>query len=457
MCQCVNRVFPISYRRYSTSTKKPLRGDVYMKGRGRKSKKKMKRKKTANADTPSEVKSYSFRCFLVAALVLLGFVAVVQHTSFFDSPPSPMYQVDSDDPTASTIVYTNDDGKQDQTDETDQPDRNNPALRGEAKTTENDDTGKQAVVTPHTNNGPNDDSHFAEKPTDSSATSATPTTTTTTATTTPFVATLKDDGTFEEPPKGGQVLRILVLTYSRPKSLQRLLTSLNKADYRDDTIHLDIWIDRKTNQPPDEKTIRHSETTCKQWQYGTCTVHVRSKNVGLQVQWLTSWNDSIQKMKSGAGLTKDTKEIALILEDDLKVSKHYWRWLKFCHASYGSRKDFAGCTLQRASLCAKRCAVLKGGPSNAGSNFMYPLLGSWGYSPGAAHWTRFTAWTKEFIASGKKPYVNGLTPTDWYVGALRCRVVVLLGFCFFCFFFLSHSFGYFVFCFCSLCQQVQVI
>ena len=201
------------------------------------------------------------------------------------------------------------------------------------------------------------------------------------------VATLKSDGTYQEPPEGGQVVRIIVLTYARATSLKRLLTSLQHADYRKDTAHLHIWVDRKNGGSPDAETITVSKETCAAWKHGDCNVHIREHNVGLRVQWLTTWDASLPN-----GLTEKTLEKSVILEDDLEVSTHFWRWLRYCHASYGHRSDFSGCTLQRAALCAKRCPTLKGGPPNVDSNFMYPLVGSWGYSPGAKHWTKFTKW-----------------------------------------------------------------
>jgi len=202
-----------------------------------------------------------------------------------------------------------------------------------------------------------------------------------------FVATLKSDGTYQEPPEGGQVVRIIVLTYARATSLKRLLTSLQHADYRQDTAHLHIWVDRKNGGAPDAETVSVSKEACAAWKHGDCNVHIREHNVGLRVQWLTTWDASLPN-----GLTEKTLEKSVILEDDLEVSTHFWRWLRYCHASYGHRSDFSGCTLQRAALCAKRCPTLKGGPPNVDSNFMYPLVGSWGYSPGAKHWTKFTKW-----------------------------------------------------------------
>eukprot|EP01048_Picozoa_sp_COSAG05_P013128 COSAG05_NODE_1368_length_5060_cov_5.437412_2_plen_222_part_00 len=44
----------------------------------------------------------------------------------------------------------------------------------------------------------------------------------------------------------------------------------------------------------------------------------------------------------------------------------------------------------------------------------YQLIGTWGYSPKPAHWLRFTAWAREFAASGLRPYVAGTYPGLWY-------------------------------------------
>ena len=46
------------------------------------------------------------------------------------------------------------------------------------------------------------------------------------------------------------------------------------------------------------------------------------------------------------------KEIALILEDDMTVSPHAYRWLKAVHEKYGRRKDFGGVTLYSNSVTA---------------------------------------------------------------------------------------------------------
>ena len=203
--------------------------------------------------------------------------------------------------------------------------------------------------------------------------------------------------------------RVIVLTRNRPDSLSRLLYSLKESFYYGDRVDLDVWIDRLSSGLVDNKTLQVSNDFY--WRYGVKTTHVQESNVGLSTQWKTTWNASLK-----GSLKENTKEIAVILEDDLKVSPFFYKWLKKCHRAYGKRSDFAGCTLQRASLCAKQCKKINGSPPNTTTNFLYPLIGTWGYSPSASSWVEFTNWDKNFK---NKPYVKGLTPTNWYKGFER--------------------------------------
>ena len=53
-----------------------------------------------------------------------------------------------------------------------------------------------------------------------------------------------------------------------------------------------------------------------------------------------------------------------MLEDDLELSKYWYRWAKRAHTAYGagsSTRDIVGYTLQRATLNASGGAGLNGG------------------------------------------------------------------------------------------------
>lgn len=48
-------------------------------------------------------------------------------------------------------------------------------------------------------------------------------------------------------------------------------------------------------------------------------------------------------MSIPGGLKEDTKEIGLIMEDDLEASPEYWRYLKAMHAKYDSYPEIGAC------------------------------------------------------------------------------------------------------------------
>ena len=174
-------------------------------------------------------------------------------------------------------------------------------------------------------------------------------------------------------------------------------------------MHLDIWIDAdpSSSAAPNPAVAAVAQRASASWPFGTCTVHARAANVGLRAQWLQSWAGSTR-------LSWRTREIALFLEDDLQLSPWFWRWLKAAHAAYAKRPDVAGFSLQRAALCAADGCPSGRVPPNGTGPFMYPLVGSWGFSPTLRHWRRFTRWAARFMESGEKPYVSGVVTTRWY-------------------------------------------
>lgn len=202
-------------------------------------------------------------------------------------------------------------------------------------------------------------------------------------------------------------LRVMVLTMNREDELSRLLDSLNRAEYGGDRIDLDIWIDRLPSGGVHLGVLNVSDTL--KWSHGTKTVHVQEQNVGIYEQWTRVWHRSIP-----GGLDETAKEIPLILEEDMEVSRFFWRWLKKAQSALSNRDDIAGVTLQRASYCAKFCPSMQGGPVNDGVPFLYQAIGTWGYSPVARSWVRFVEWLDTFKETKKPPYVDGLLATEVY-------------------------------------------
>ncbi|XP_021359182.1 uncharacterized protein LOC110454129 [Mizuhopecten yessoensis] len=201
-------------------------------------------------------------------------------------------------------------------------------------------------------------------------------------------------------------LRVIVITYNRGNSVLRLLNSLNEADYLGDKVAIDVWIDRSKDG------VIHEETYAKarqfKFKHGIINVHNQTQHAGIYGQWMKTWNPSL-----------DSKEIAVILEDDLTVSKYFYKWLKNVHAKYDSLLYINGFALQGYSM------KHGGGPGQLRAPdenivFMYPILGTWGFSPSRENWIKYVKWYDNMSeVSGFHPTVAGILPTLWYNNFLK--------------------------------------
>ncbi len=202
----------------------------------------------------------------------------------------------------------------------------------------------------------------------------------------------------------GLKARLIVITMDRKSSLQRLLKSAARARYRNACVHMDIWIDRRSeNEDLHRGVVRSARSfVCP---HGMKRVYIRLLPGGLYQQWLWTWD-----------LSKHTDEFAVILEDDLELAPVWFEWLVEARRRYGDDEGVAGFTLQRHLLRSVRnstSSVLTI-PSNT-SVYKYQWLGSWGFAPKRHVWEEFRKWFKDMVQAGKKPYVPGLITTKWYM------------------------------------------
>ena len=141
------------------------------------------------------------------------------------------------------------------------------------------------------------------------------------------------------PPWSGHLdLRIICIVFNRGFSLSRLLKSLNTVDYLGEKVLLEVFIDRskKDNSIHTNTYIAASKFKFK---HGDYRVHNHTRHVGIYGQWMATWKPA-----------PNSKEIALILEDDVTVSPQIYRWLKNVHKKYDYRADIAGYSLQGRSI-----------------------------------------------------------------------------------------------------------
>ncbi|KAL3884476.1 hypothetical protein ACJMK2_024615 [Sinanodonta woodiana] len=197
-------------------------------------------------------------------------------------------------------------------------------------------------------------------------------------------------------------LSMIVIVYNRAASLQRLLQSLNNAHFYGDNIALHVWIDRSQNGTIDSSTYTVArDFTFKHGQY---YVHNQTCHVGIYGQWIGTWYPR-----------NSSSEIAVILEDDLTVSPYFYKWLKVVHNKFDNRPDINGYSLQGISI---KHSIHHGGYLNVNKThkaFLYPILGTWGFSPNNRNWRAFSDWYMMVRGDPSfQPYVEGIHPSVWY-------------------------------------------
>lgn len=198
--------------------------------------------------------------------------------------------------------------------------------------------------------------------------------------------------------------RLIVLTMDRPGSLKRLLASLVAADYGEDHVNLDIWIDCRDGAAVDSQVLEAAREV--EWKQGSKVIHKRLENAGLYHQWIYTWN-----------ITEETNEVAVILEDDIEVSRAFYQWLRLVRQEYAQDTDVGAFTLQRSTLRPRQIKGVASGPLSIPKEhvvFKYRLLGTWGFAPQRDQWVEFRKWFEEKRRRGEKPYVDKLVTTEWY-------------------------------------------
>jgi hypothetical protein len=193
--------------------------------------------------------------------------------------------------------------------------------------------------------------------------------------------------------------RIIVLTYNRPDSLTKCLSHLERLDTLGDQIGIDIWIDRAKDGKVDERTLEVSRNFKSKWTNGRTCVHVQERNAYIIGQWVDTWRPR-----------ENSRELALLLEDDIDISPLTYKWLKLMDSRFRSEPDVAGYTLQMEYV-----NFVKGhirpvtGIRKQDNIFLYRLFGTWGYSPKPNEWRNFQDWFHT-VRQNKtfRPYLPGM-------------------------------------------------
>ena len=196
-------------------------------------------------------------------------------------------------------------------------------------------------------------------------------------------------------------IKLRILTYNRPQSLQRLLTSLMAADYGGDRVRVEISVDHPVPLPEDEDVTRWKATLAIarqfEWPHGEKEVIEQQYNIGLVGQWTKGWSPAVD----------NDQELVFFIEDDVAVSPTYYQWLKAAIAAYYQNSTnfdprMFGISLQRQNRILGETHEQQYGSKipadvlgSSTSLYRYQLIGTWGTLFFPAHWRAFQQWLAE--------------------------------------------------------------
>ena len=191
---------------------------------------------------------------------------------------------------------------------------------------------------------------------------------------------------------------VVVLTMNRSQSLKLLLESLERSFYFGQRLNLEIHIDRNDSGCVHSDTLKVAETFS--FSHGTKVVSVSPTAKGLAEAWYGAW------------IPRSEEDRGIILEDDIILSPHWFWWLCNVWYKYGKLKELSGVTLQRQLLIptmpGKDQEIISGQKP-----FMYPLVGSIGFSPNPTVWSEFIRWRTQHMGNFDVS-TPGLVTSEWW-------------------------------------------
>lgn len=170
---------------------------------------------------------------------------------------------------------------------------------------------------------------------------------------------------------------LVVVAYDRPKSLQRLLGSINRAHYEHE-IQLVISIDNGG----DPEVLKLANAF--DWKFGDKRVLYREKNLGLK-----------EHIKTCGDLTEEFGSI-IMLEDDLFVSPWYYDFSQKALNFYDDCERVAGIALYKARLNTHAHKLPFFNYQDGYDVFFSEMVCSWGQAWTWDMWRGFREWEKDY-------------------------------------------------------------
>ena len=191
-------------------------------------------------------------------------------------------------------------------------------------------------------------------------------------------------------------LRIIVIVYDRSTSVLKCLESLQELELDGDRAVIDVFLDRGKDKVIHLPTLRAVSEF--KWRKGPVTVHQHKEHVGIAGNWIDTWQPRA-----------NSSEIAIILEDDIDLSRYAYRWLKAAYKKYGRLPYIGGFSLHEGTIPGM-------GRLPDELVFLHAIIGTHAFSPVAEHWHDFRLW---YHKRRKNPYFHPYVdanpiPTQWF-------------------------------------------
>lgn len=169
-------------------------------------------------------------------------------------------------------------------------------------------------------------------------------------------------------------IAIVAVGYNRPDSMQQLLKSIEEAHYENDSVDLVVSIDKGNNQ---KEIVAVAEKV--KWPYGEKVIRAFPERQGLR-------NHILQ-----CGDLTEKYDAVVVLEDDLLVSKAYYKFVRSAIEYYGQEDCVAGISLYAYS--ANEFSFTPFIPAfNGYDTYLLQVAQSWGQCWTKKMWERFRAW-----------------------------------------------------------------
>eukprot|EP00835_Amoeboradix_gromovi_P006084 NODE_656_length_5493_cov_0.311828.p2 type:complete len:329 gc:universal NODE_656_length_5493_cov_0.311828:2820-1834(-) len=183
-----------------------------------------------------------------------------------------------------------------------------------------------------------------------------------------------------------------IITNDRPASLERLLTSLKRANYYNHTVHIRFSLDSDSDRVTEEIVNKF------EWINGHKTVQKRITKGGLMNAVSESWYPA------------NDQDHAIFLEDDIEVSETFFHWVLYATNNYGTRHS----SLVGVSLYNPTFSEVTGLNINMPSEaYLYQFPSSWGCLFFATGWKEFHQHISSMLYDDYVPYVPMSRTNKW--------------------------------------------